>query len=88
MDLARRLHRERAFRIAVQVLGGAASAPAAGRAFADLADVLIEGLSQAALGRGRAGAGRFPGEAAVIALGKMWFARNDGHVRPRTLMTL
>ena len=70
MDVARRLHRERTFRVAVQVLGGVASAPAAGRAFADLADVLIEGLSQAALHEVEAGAGRFPGEAAVIALGK------------------
>jgi glutamate-ammonia-ligase adenylyltransferase len=70
MDLARRLHRERAFRIAVQVLGGVASARAAGRAFADLADALIEGLSQAALGEVERAAGHFPGEAAVIALGK------------------
>jgi glutamate-ammonia-ligase adenylyltransferase len=70
MDLARRLHRERAFRIAVQVLGGVAPAEAAGRAFADLADALIEGLSQAALDEVERAAGAFPGEAAVIALGK------------------
>jgi [glutamine synthetase] adenylyltransferase / [glutamine synthetase]-adenylyl-L-tyrosine phosphorylase len=70
MDAARRLHRDRTFRIAVQVLGGVASARAAGRAFADLADALIEGLSLAALGEVERGAGRFRGEVAVIALGK------------------
>ncbi len=70
MDVARRLHGERAFRIGVQVLGGVASARAAGRAFADLADGLVDGLSQAALEEVERGAGRFPGETAVIALGK------------------
>ncbi|MEO8926792.1 MAG: bifunctional [glutamine synthetase] adenylyltransferase/[glutamine synthetase]-adenylyl-L-tyrosine phosphorylase [Caulobacteraceae bacterium] len=70
MDVARRLHRERAFRIGVQVLGGVADAREAGPAFADLADALIEGLAQASLHEVERAAGPFPGETAVIALGK------------------
>ncbi len=70
MDLARRVHREDAFRIAVQVLGGVAGAEAAGPAFADLADALIAGLAQASLDEVERTAGAFPGEVAVIALGK------------------
>ncbi|MGI9169208.1 MAG: bifunctional [glutamine synthetase] adenylyltransferase/[glutamine synthetase]-adenylyl-L-tyrosine phosphorylase, partial [Caulobacteraceae bacterium] len=70
MGAARRLHREAAFRIGVQVLGGVATAPDAGRAFADLADGLIAGLSRAALDEVERAAGRFPGEAAVVAMGK------------------
>jgi glutamate-ammonia-ligase adenylyltransferase len=70
MDAARRLHAEASFRIAVQVLGALASAPAAGRAFADLADGLIGGLAAAALAEVERAAGAFPGEVAVIALGK------------------
>jgi len=70
MDVARRAHRERGFRIGVQVLAGAASARQAGAAFADLADGLIEGLSRAALDEVERRAGAFPGETAVIALGK------------------
>jgi glutamate-ammonia-ligase adenylyltransferase len=70
MDEARRLHAEAAFRIAVQVLAGVASAEAAGQAFADLADSLIQGLAGAALVEVERQAGAFEGEAAVIALGK------------------
>jgi glutamate-ammonia-ligase adenylyltransferase len=70
MDEARRLHAEAAFRIAVQVLGGVASAEAAGQAFADLADGLIRGLAHAALAEVERQAGAFEGEVAVIALGK------------------
>ena len=70
MDEARRLHSEAAFRIAVQVLGGVASAEAAGRAFAGLADGLVGGLSRAALTEVERTAGQFAGEVAVIALGK------------------
>ena len=70
MDAARRLHRERAFQVALQILAGAASAPQAGEAFADLADVCIAGLAQASLAEIERQAGAFPGELAVIALGK------------------
>ncbi len=70
MDLARRRHREVAFRIGVQVMGGVASAEAAGAAFADLAEALIQGLSAAALDEVGRSAGAFPGQVAVVALGK------------------
>ena len=49
MDAVRRLHREQAFRIGVQVMSGSASADVAGRAFADLADVCIRALAPASL---------------------------------------
>ena len=70
MDEARRLHAEAAFRIAVHVLGGVASAEDAGHAFADLADALIVGLAEAALAEVERLGGAFKGEVAVIALGK------------------
>ena len=70
IDEARRLHRDSAFRIGVQVLGGVAGAQLAGQAFADLADGLIRGLACVSLTEVEAGAGLFPGEVAVIALGK------------------
>jgi glutamate-ammonia-ligase adenylyltransferase len=70
MDVARRNHREHAFRIAVQVLEGAASAAAAGVAFADLADALIGGLSRASLAEAERSFGVIDGDVAVIALGK------------------
>jgi glutamate-ammonia-ligase adenylyltransferase len=70
MDEARRYHAEAAFRVAVQVLGGAATAGAAGRAFAALADGIIQGLSDAALAEVTRIGGAFDGEVAVIALGK------------------
>ena len=70
MEAARRLHRERTFQIGLQVLAGAASATAAGEAFAELADVCVAGLAQAALAEVGRQAGAFPGEVAVIALGK------------------
>ncbi|HLZ82568.1 MAG TPA: bifunctional [glutamine synthetase] adenylyltransferase/[glutamine synthetase]-adenylyl-L-tyrosine phosphorylase, partial [Caulobacteraceae bacterium] len=70
MDEARRLHAEAAFRVAVQVLGGVASAEDAGHAFADLADALVSGLAPAALAEVERIAGAFDGEVAVIALGK------------------
>ncbi len=70
MDIARRAHREDTFRIGVQVLAGAAAAAAAGPAFADLADSLIAGLARASLLEIERTAGEFPGDCAVIALGK------------------
>lgn len=70
MDLARRARREQAFRVAVQVLEGAATAEAAGAAFADLADAIIAGLAAAALAEVQRTFGAFDGDVAVIALGK------------------
>ncbi|HEY1751323.1 MAG TPA: bifunctional [glutamine synthetase] adenylyltransferase/[glutamine synthetase]-adenylyl-L-tyrosine phosphorylase [Caulobacteraceae bacterium] len=70
MDAARRLHRERAFQVSLQVLAGTASAAQAGEAFADLADVCVAGLAQAALAEAVRQGGDFPGQVAVIALGK------------------
>ncbi|HXV00845.1 MAG TPA: bifunctional [glutamine synthetase] adenylyltransferase/[glutamine synthetase]-adenylyl-L-tyrosine phosphorylase [Caulobacteraceae bacterium] len=70
MDLARRIHREHAFRIAVQVLEGVAGAETAGAAFTDLAEALIGALAGAALAEVERTAGAMAGEAAVIALGK------------------
>ena len=70
MDAARRFHREREFQIGLQVLAGTASAADAGAAFAQLADACVAGLAQAALGELQRQAGSFPGEVAVIALGR------------------
>jgi glutamate-ammonia-ligase adenylyltransferase len=70
MDAVRRVHREQAFRIGVQVMSGSASAEQAGAAFAELADACIGALAPAALAEIDRVAGAFPGELAVIALGK------------------
>jgi len=70
MDVVRRIHREQAFRVGVQVMSGAASAEVAGRAFADLADLCIETLAPAALAEAVRIGGDFPGDVAVVALGK------------------
>jgi glutamate-ammonia-ligase adenylyltransferase len=70
MDAVRRAHREQAFRIGVQVMGGLATAEAAGAAFADLADACIRALAPAALAETERAGGAFPGEVAVVALGK------------------
>jgi [glutamine synthetase] adenylyltransferase / [glutamine synthetase]-adenylyl-L-tyrosine phosphorylase len=70
MDVVRVVHREQAFRVGVQVMSGAASAVTAGKAFADLADICIEALGDAALAETVRLGGGFPGEVAVVALGK------------------
>ncbi|HEY5107710.1 MAG TPA: bifunctional [glutamine synthetase] adenylyltransferase/[glutamine synthetase]-adenylyl-L-tyrosine phosphorylase [Caulobacteraceae bacterium] len=70
MNLARRAHAERVFRIGVQLLAGAADAQAVGGALADLADGLIQGLAKVSLAAIEAAAGPFAGDVAVIALGK------------------
>jgi glutamate-ammonia-ligase adenylyltransferase len=70
MDAVRRAHRELAFRIGVQVMSGLASAAEAGPAFADLADACIRILAPAALAETERLGGVFPGQAAVVALGK------------------
>ncbi|MES2032992.1 MAG: bifunctional [glutamine synthetase] adenylyltransferase/[glutamine synthetase]-adenylyl-L-tyrosine phosphorylase [Pseudomonadota bacterium] len=70
MDAARRIHREQAFRVGVQVMSGTATAEAAGAAFADLADLCIRGLAEAALAETVRQGGAFDGDVAVVALGK------------------
>jgi len=70
MDAVRRLQREQAFRVGVQVMSGSASAETAGRAFAELADLCIQALAPAALAEAARIGGDFPGEVAVVALGK------------------
>ena len=70
MDRVRRVHREQAFRIGVQVMSGVTSAEEAGAAFAELADACIRSLAPASLAEVERLAGSFPGELAVIALGK------------------
>ena len=70
MDAVRRVHREQAFRVGVQVMSGSASAEEAGAAFAELADACIRALAPASLAEVERLAGDFPGELAVIALGK------------------
>ena len=70
IDAARAVHREQAFRIGVQVISGAADAGAAGRAFTSLADAAVTALASVALAETTRIGGDFPGDAAVIALGK------------------
>ncbi len=70
MDVVRRMHREQAFRVGVQVMSGSASAEVAGKAFADLADLCIQVLARAALAEAERVGGEFPGTVAVVALGK------------------
>jgi glutamate-ammonia-ligase adenylyltransferase len=70
MGAARRAHREQAFRIGVQVMSGSADAEQAGRAFAALADACIRALAPRALAETERVGGAFPGQVAVVALGK------------------
>ncbi|PHY22927.1 bifunctional [glutamine synthetase] adenylyltransferase/[glutamine synthetase]-adenylyl-L-tyrosine phosphorylase [Caulobacter sp. BP25] len=70
MDAARRLFRDQSFRIGVRVMSGSADARDIGRAFAELADLIIEGLAPAALAEVERLGGAFPGQVAVVALGK------------------
>jgi glutamate-ammonia-ligase adenylyltransferase len=70
MDAVRRLHREQAFRIGVQVMSGLPAPPRPGKAFADLADACIAAWRRAALAEVERQGGAFPGEVAVVALGK------------------
>ena len=70
MDAARRLFRDQSFRIGVRVMSGSADARDIGRAFAELADLIIGGLAPAALAEVERVGGAFPGEVAVVALGK------------------
>ncbi|MDP1873008.1 bifunctional [glutamine synthetase] adenylyltransferase/[glutamine synthetase]-adenylyl-L-tyrosine phosphorylase [Phenylobacterium sp.] len=70
MDAVRRVHREQAFRLGVQVMSGVASAERVGRGFADLAYLCIRTLAPAALAEAERLGGEFPGQVAVVALGK------------------
>jgi glutamate-ammonia-ligase adenylyltransferase len=70
MDAARRLFRDQSFRIGVRVISGTAGARDAGAAFADLADLIVGGLAPAALAEVERLGGAFPGQVAVVALGK------------------
>lgn len=70
MDAARRAHREQTFRIGVQLLGGTASADEAGHAFTAIADGALTSLGPAALAETERLGGVYPGDVAVIALGK------------------
>ena len=70
MDAVRRVHREQAFRLGVQVMSGVASAERVGRGFADLAYLCIRTLAPAALAEAERIGGAFPGQVAVVALGK------------------
>ena len=70
MDAVRRVHREQAFRVGVQVMSGTASAEIAGKAFADLADLCVSALARAALAETERLGGAFQGDVAVVALGK------------------
>ena len=70
MDAVRRVHREQSFRAGLQVMSGTSTAEDAGRVFADLADACIRALAPAALWETERLGGAFPGEAAVVALGK------------------
>ncbi|RAK56710.1 bifunctional [glutamine synthetase] adenylyltransferase/[glutamine synthetase]-adenylyl-L-tyrosine phosphorylase [Phenylobacterium deserti] len=70
LDAVRRVHREQAFRVGVQVMSGSATAEQAGRAFADLADLCIQALGPASLAETIRIGGDFAGQVAVVALGK------------------
>ena len=70
MDAARMARRDGAFRIGVQVMSGSADAREAGRSFAALADACLHALGPAALRETARLGGDFPGEVAVVALGR------------------
>ncbi|MEZ5996039.1 MAG: bifunctional [glutamine synthetase] adenylyltransferase/[glutamine synthetase]-adenylyl-L-tyrosine phosphorylase [Hyphomonadaceae bacterium] len=70
LNVARRFHREEAFRIAIQVVEQLASAEEAGAAFADLAECCVAVMAQAALAEVERQYGPQPGAFAVFALGK------------------
>jgi glutamate-ammonia-ligase adenylyltransferase len=70
MGAVRRVQREQAFRVGVQVMSGTATAETAGKAFADLADLCIQALGPASLAETVRLGGEFAGDVAVVALGK------------------
>ncbi len=70
MAAARIARRDQAFRIGVQVMSATADAREAGRSFAALADACMGALGPAALRETVRLGGGFPGEVAVVALGR------------------
>ena len=71
LDAARRVHRDQAFRVGVQVLSGMARPEEAGEAFAALADACITTLAPVAVAETVRVGGDLPGgEVCVLALGK------------------
>jgi glutamate-ammonia-ligase adenylyltransferase len=70
MNAVRRVQREQAFRIGMQLLTGRADAFAAGRAHTVLAEAAVGALAPAALKEVERLGGAFPGGVAVVALGK------------------
>ncbi len=71
MDAARRVHRDQAFRVGVQVLSGMARTEEAGQAFAALADACVAALAPVAMAETVRVGGELPGgDGCVIALGK------------------
>ncbi|MCP4381833.1 MAG: bifunctional [glutamine synthetase] adenylyltransferase/[glutamine synthetase]-adenylyl-L-tyrosine phosphorylase, partial [Hyphomicrobiales bacterium] len=72
LDRARVFRQEQSFLIGVRVIAGTLDAHQAGRAFADLADLLVTALFDAARKVFEATHGRIPkGRMAVVALGKL-----------------
>ncbi len=72
LDQSRRWGKDHAFRIGLQVLRGTLRADAAGKAFAELADVIVSNLLPAALANVEQVHGRIDGSGfAVVAMGKL-----------------
>jgi glutamate-ammonia-ligase adenylyltransferase len=72
LDAVRRFAREQMFRVGVQVIEGTANAEAAGPAFANIAESIIQSLAPVVEDQLAASVGRVPGGAfAVIAMGKL-----------------
>jgi [glutamine synthetase] adenylyltransferase / [glutamine synthetase]-adenylyl-L-tyrosine phosphorylase len=71
LDLARRTHREEAFRIGFQVLHGRAHAEAAGPAYTDLAEAMMSGLLPVAQAALQGSHGTLPTRIAVCGWGKL-----------------
>lgn len=70
LNIARRFHREDAFRIAVQILEQSATAEQAGAAYADLAESCVIAMAEVALEEVERQHGPQPGSFTVLALGK------------------
>ena len=72
LDQSRRWGKDHAFRIGLQVLRGTLRADAAGKAFAELANVIIAGLLPAALADVEQAHGKINGSGfAVVAMGSL-----------------
>jgi glutamate-ammonia-ligase adenylyltransferase len=71
LNIARRYHREEAFRIAVHLLDGLVEPLVAARAHADLADACVQAMASAALVETERQYGAEPGAFSVLGLGKL-----------------